>query len=81
MRGALRERDLELVAAAALHEHAAQRAILVGRLRIHHRAAATTEGAEFAGADGSELSGAHCFAAHFQHAAGGGGRHLQRQHG
>ena len=80
MRGALRERDLELVAAVALHEHAAQRAVLVGRLRIHHRAAAT-EGAEFAGADGRELSGAQCFAAQLQHAAGGGRRHLQRQHG
>ena len=76
MSGALRERDLEHVAARPLHEHAAQRAIRVRRLRVHH-GTATAEGAELAGADGRELPGAQRLIAEGEHASRGGGRNLQ----
>ena len=81
MSGALRERDLEHARRGRARTNT-RRSVPsgVGRLRVHHRAAAA-EGAEFAGADGRELPGAQCLAAQLEHAARGGGRHLQRQRG
>jgi hypothetical protein len=76
----LRQRDLHLAAAGALHEHLPQGSVRIRALRVNH-GRTPAEGAELARAYGRELPGTQRLVAQREHPARGRGRDLQGQEG